>query len=292
MPVLESTNHITSRGAARRPAIAKGEQQEQQDQLGQEVKAEKETRQEKHTSEPEDIVRIIKRASRKPLQPLHTDQVAERTRQTEGDEEVHEWKRGGKEARADKAKPAITDDPAQVASTAQKLKRLPRQKISVKRDGTWHAHPYFFLGIGMVAMLVLWMLLTMAASWWSVTWDNLHYGYPRTYQVDAVVGHNDSASNPSHFIAINLNGRIEIIEFPGGDGSKARIYIGPQLYGNGENLIPVTLSFVDVSGNHLPDMILHFQNTQIVFINENGGFRPATSSELPAIENYLKLHGQ
>lgn len=264
MPVLESTNHITSRGATRRPVIAKGEQPEPQEQLEQEVKAEKETRQEKHTREPEEIVRIVKRASRKPLQPLQTDQVAERTRQTEGDEEVREWK----------------------------LKRLPRQKISVKRDGAWHAHPFFFLGIGMVAMLALWMLLTMAASWWSVTWDNLHYGYPRTYQVDAVVGHNDSASNPSHFIAINLNGRIEIIEFPGGDGSKARIYIGPQLYGNGENLIPVTLSFVDVSGNHLPDMILHFQNTQIVFINENGGFRPATSSELPAIENYLKLHGQ
>ncbi len=34
--------------------------------------------------------------------------------------------------------------------------------------------------------------------------------YPRTFQVDAVVGHNDSATNPSHFIAMNLNGRIEM----------------------------------------------------------------------------------
>src|SRR5215469_16870910 len=80
--------------------------------------------------------------------------------------------------------------------------------------------------------------------------DDLHYGRPRTFQIDAVVGQNDSASNPSHFIALNLNGRIEVIEFPGGDASKARIYLGPQLYGSGQDLIPVTLSFVDVNANH------------------------------------------
>jgi len=67
-----------------------------------------------------------------------------------------------------------------------------------------------FLGIGMIAMLALWALLTLAVSWWSVKWDDIQYGRPRTFQVDAVVGHNDSATNPSHFIAMNLNGRIEM----------------------------------------------------------------------------------
>ncbi|HKF37952.1 MAG TPA: hypothetical protein VKB35_13740 [Ktedonobacteraceae bacterium] len=59
------------------------------------------------------------------------------------------------------------------------------------------------------------------------------------------------------------------------------------LYGNGDTLIPVTLSFVDVHGNHHPTMILHFQDTRLVYINENGGFRPANPDELPAIEHYL-----
>jgi hypothetical protein len=112
------------------------------------------------------------------------------------------------------------------------------------------------------------------------------------FQADAVVGHNDSAASPSHFIAINLNGRLEVIEFPGGDASKARIYIGPQLFGSGEQLTPVTLSFVGVNGNHRPDMILHVQDTRLVYINENGGFRPATPDELHAVERYLQQHGQ
>jgi hypothetical protein len=99
-------------------------------------------------------------------------------------------------------------------------------------------------------------------------------------------------SNPSHFIALNLHGRIEIIEFPGEDASKARIYIGPQLYGAGSDLVPVTLTFVDVNGNHLPDMIVHFQETRIVYINADGGFRPATPNELHAVERYLQQHGQ
>jgi hypothetical protein len=160
------------------------------------------------------------------------------------------------------------------------------------RRGMLRAHPLLLLGLGMILMLVLWTLLTLAVSWWNTTWDDLHYGRPRTFQVDAIVGHNDSPGNPSHFIALNLNGRIEVIEFPGGDASKARIYIGPQLYGSGADLIPVTLSFVDVQGNHQPDLIIHIQGTGLVYINERGGFRPATSAESQTVEHYLKQHGQ
>ena len=162
----------------------------------------------------------------------------------------------------------------------------------MKRRGTVRIHPLVFLGIGMITMLALWTLLTLAVNWWNTTWNDIHFGRPRTFQVDAVVGHNDSAASPSHFIAINLDGHIEVIEFPGGDASKARIYIGPQLYGNGDDLIPVTLSFADVHGNHQPDLIVHFQDTSLVYINEHGGFRPATPAELPPVEQFLKRHGQ
>src|SRR5712691_3626646 len=178
------------------------------------------------------------------------------------------------------------------ASTGPRPKTPGLIRTGGKRRGMLHAHPLLLLGLGMIAMLVLWTLLTLAVSWWNTTWDDLHYGRPRTFQTDAVVGQNDSAASPSHFIALNLNGRIEVIEFPGGDASKARIYSGPQLYGSGDALIPVTLSFVDVNGNHHPDMILRFQDTRLVYINESGGFRPATSSEIPAVEQYLKQHGQ
>ncbi len=162
-------------------------------------------------------------------------------------------------------------------------------------------HPLLSLDVGMIAMLALMLLLSVAVSWWNTTMDDLHYGRPRTFQIDAYVGHNEVGA-PSHFIALNYHGRIEVIEFPGGDVAHARIYLGPQLYDTGSDLVPVTLSFVDVSGNHLPDMLVHLQykgwfgfsgsEQQLVYINEQGSFRPARPDELPAIERYLHQHGQ
>jgi hypothetical protein len=137
-------------------------------------------------------------------------------------------------------------------------------------------HWLVFVGMAMFIMLVGWVLLTMLANWWQVTQDDWHYGRPRTYQVDMVVGqNNDSPANPSHFIAINLNRHIEVIEFPGGDPSKAKIYVGPTLIGSGADLSVVTLTFRDVTGDGKLDMIVNVQGSHFVFINDNGQFRPA-----------------
>ena len=45
---------------------------------------------------------------------------------------------------------------------------------------------------------------------------------------------------------------------------------------------------MDVKSDHHPDMILHIQDTLLMYVNENGGFRPATSSEIQTIEHYLQ----
>lgn len=181
--------------------------------------------------------------------------------------------------RASRVQGSVETQPAQ---TGAKVPRPgSRRRIS----------PLLYLGLGMIAMLALWTLLSLAVSWWTTTMDDLHYGRPRTFQMDAYVGHNE-VSAPSHFIALNYKSRIEVIEFPGGDATHARIYLGPQLYGAGSDLVPVTLSFVDVSGKHLPDMLVHFQSTRIVFINAAGGFRPPTAQEEQAVERYLAAHSQ
>ena len=144
-------------------------------------------------------------------------------------------------------------------------------------------HWLLFLGIGMLTMLALWVVGSLLLSWWQVTQDDWHYGRPRTFQVDAAVGHNDSAASPSHFIAINLNRHVEVIECPGGDCSHAVIYLGPILFGDGEDVTPVTLTFQDVNGDGKPDMVIHIQDQRIVFINENGTFRPAKPGEVKEI---------
>jgi len=78
---------------------------------------------------------------------------------------------------------------------------------------------------------------------------------------------------------LNLNRHIQIIEFPGGDAAKAKVYIGPVLIGQGQDLAPVTLSFKDVNGDGKPDMIVNVQDSRFVFINENGTFRPPHPGE-------------
>jgi len=257
MPVLESTDEITPRSVLRHRPIG-----------------DKATTSGTESFIPTSTAPVAQRASRT------------RPRDTDASEDVSEWQRGeADDTRADRK----TTKPQRAKTTSQKLPKAPSSgRIRNKRKFWQGAHPLLYLGVGMITMLALWTLLTSAVSWWNTTWDDLHYGRPRTFQIDAYVGHNETTGIPSHFIAINLNGRIEIIEFPGGDGSKARIYLGPQLYGTEDDLIPVTLSFADVNGDHLPDMIIHFQSSRIVFINDQGGFRLLRPEERLPVQQFLQ----
>lgn len=177
------------------------------------------------------------------------------------------------------ASPRALPPPARARS--RDTRDAPYATESVRLRGTSaptprRPHGLLWLGLGMLVMFGLWVGGTMLVSWWHLHQDDVTYGRPRTFQSDAVVGHSDSPAHPSHFIALNLNRQVEIIEFPGSDGSHARIYLGPTLLGDGEDLTPVTLSFRDVTGDGKPDMLISIvgQNTAVVFVNDNGVFRP------------------
>jgi hypothetical protein len=128
------------------------------------------------------------------------------------------------------------------------------------------------MGIGMLCALALCTTWNSLSSWWQHTQDDLSYGHPRTYQVDAVVGHGDSASHPSHFIALNLHGQIEVIELAGGDPTRVQVYVGPTLYGPGSDEVPITLTFDDVNGDGKPDLELHVEGNLVVFLNNGKTF--------------------
>lgn len=131
-------------------------------------------------------------------------------------------------------------------------------------------HYLVYVGVGMVFMLALFVGFQMLGNWW----NNHVYGNPLTYQTDQVVGHSDSTDHPTHFVAINLNSRVTIIEIPGGDASKARIYSGPTLYSDNGDSIPVTLEFKDVNGDGKVDMIVHIGEKQIIYLNDGTQFKP------------------
>jgi hypothetical protein len=141
---------------------------------------------------------------------------------------------------------------------------------------TRRMHWLFWVGLGMLALLAGYVLLTTISTWWQVQQDNWRYGNPRTFQTDAVVGHGPGKS---HFIVVNLDGQVEIIECPAQDCTKAVIYPGPRLLGSGAALIPVTISFEDVNGDGKPDMLVHVEGQTFVWLNTGKQFRPATSSD-------------
>jgi len=192
------------------------------------------------------------------------------------DQETWEYMQGNRRFVFHQGPPPARQAPPRIQRPRQEVygeEPRPRSRV----------HWLLILGVGMLAMLALWVVGSLLLTWWQVTQDDWHYGRPRTFQTDAVVGHNDSAASPSHFIAINLNRHVEVIECPGGDCSHAVIYLGPILFGDGEDVTPITLSFQDENGDGKPDMVIHIQEQRIVFINENGKFRPAKPGEVKEI---------
>jgi hypothetical protein len=135
-------------------------------------------------------------------------------------------------------------------------------------------HWSFILGLGMILALVLWVAASYLLTWWTNHQLDSLYGMPRTYQTDQVVGHADSISHPTHFIFINLNGHVDIIELPGGDATHAKIYSGPTLYSPDANQTPVTADFEDVNGDSKVDMVVHIGDQRIIYVNDGTQFKP------------------
>lgn len=92
--------------------------------------------------------------------------------------------------------------------------------------------PHWLLisGVSMMLVLLLWASLSSFTSWITANQLNATYEYPRVSQADAVVYPGDTSAHPSHYLFLNLNGTVLIVELPHGDSAKSRIYQGPTLF--------------------------------------------------------------
>jgi hypothetical protein len=132
--------------------------------------------------------------------------------------------------------------------------------------------------------LAAYIAVSTALDWMRVKLDDMQYGRPRTVQMDAYVGHSEAEGMPSHFIAMNLNRRVTIVQLPGGDSAKASVILGPYLFGQGEDLTPVQLNAQDVNADQKPDLVVSVKNEQLLYLNDGAAFRLATSEERAAIQ--------
>jgi hypothetical protein len=133
-------------------------------------------------------------------------------------------------------------------------------------------HWSLFFGLGMILALLLWIGASQALAWWTNHQLDSLYGMPRTYQTDAIVYPSDTADHPSHYIFLNLNGTVMIVELPHGDPAHAKIYKGTMLYAANAGLTPVTAEFQHVNGKM--EMIVHVGDQKIIYLNDGTQFKP------------------
>jgi hypothetical protein len=129
-----------------------------------------------------------------------------------------------------------------------------------------HIHPVAWFGLFLTLLILGWMGLNFFTSWYQGVQNDWTYGQQRHFEINAVVGHSDSQTNPSHFTAENNNGQIIVIELPGNNVSKAKIYQIETVPGNNGNP-PVKLSFQDMNGDGKQDMIIQIgDNNAVIYL--------------------------
>lgn len=145
---------------------------------------------------------------------------------------------------------------------------LAPPRRGVRRPGLW----YVLVVLSAITIGVT--LTVIIPPTWQNWRDSSTYGYPRTYQTSAIVGHGDPHSPMSHFVALNLGGALEVIEVPGGDPATypPRLYRIATLTGPGADLVPLTVSFADVNGDGRPDLIASYGVTEVILFNDGKGF--------------------
>lgn len=157
------------------------------------------------------------------------------------------------------------------ATQEEKLQANAQIPVDYQRERYSKHHALFYIGSTTFFIASLVFVWFVAVPWCQDRYNNLVYQYPHVAQVDAVVGHNDSPKHPTHFIAENLEGTIEVIEQQGGDPSKTKVYVIAHLSPDTSRQV-ITLSF---DGSTPPNMIVKIGTLYVTELKNDGAtFKP------------------
>ncbi len=154
-------------------------------------------------------------------------------------------------------------------STRSAIRYRPMETTQQQAIPRRRVHWLVFVGLAMFIMILGWIVLTAIDSWWQTKMADMRYGFPRTFQTDANVGHNGRVS---HFICLNLQGEVEIIEIQNGHPDASKIYrvvVLPQ----DQARVPVTISFQDINGDGKVDGLILVGGSEIPMYNNGTGFQ-------------------
>lgn len=139
------------------------------------------------------------------------------------------------------------------------------------------------------AALAIYALVSTIVSWGQIWMDDLNYGRPRTTHLHGFVGRQEEANGqPTHFVAINLQRQVVVLELPGGDANKVRSLPGPYLFGANEELTPILLALHDVDGDNQGDLLITVRNEQVIYLNRDGAFRMPTPEEQSQLVSWMQ----
>ncbi len=155
--------------------------------------------------------------------------------------------------------------------------RPPQQRSTSQLDEQVQQRQFHWLvPVGITMLIAIACYLLLYGTW--VGGKNLYndwaYGAgTRTYHLEAVVGDHDSTGAPTHFIATNIHGSIDVLELPGGDITHAKAFPGPHLLWSNADRAVVTLEVKDINGDNKQDIIVHVQgDTDLLFHQTTANF--------------------
>ncbi len=166
--------------------------------------------------------------------------------------------------------------PQRPPSSARRYKPTAAQaETHVVYKPSGHAGAFYALIVGSSIIAGIVIALVVPTLWQRGS-DQIHYGFPRTYQVDANVGHGTAQYPDTHFIALNLHGYIEVIEIPEGVPEKnehPHLYLVARPDNANADQAPATLEFKDVNGDGKVDVIVHCNGNESILYNDGHTFK-------------------
>jgi hypothetical protein len=146
---------------------------------------------------------------------------------------------------------------------------------------TVHGRGLSFLRL-VTIVLVVWasyLLIDATVTQAQRLFGSIHYTERPMTQLAGFVGHNETSGMPSYFLGINMDRQVTVVQFPGGDTTKARVLEGPYLFGEDGAQAMVNLGLEDINQDGHVDLLVTVSNEQVVYLNKNGEFRLPTVEE-------------